>query len=228
MTGGEGRGWQTCAAPAAPTMTHTILHFTHVDHLAAIMREGLWCDREAEERGLLSVGVGNTGIKDARRWLPVSAGPGGCPADYVPFYFAPRSPMMYSIYRGNVPQYQDGLEPLVYLVTTIEAVREAGLRFVFSDGNCGSRVTEYSDDLDRLDELVDWELMRAKWWANTPEDPDRMRRRMAEFLVHERVPWELFIAIVAMTERTANAARETAARLGLGTSVLVRSGWYYP
>lgn len=211
----------------ATDMSHSVLHFTHVNHLADIMREGLWCDREAANRGLLRVEVGNREIKDARRRLPVAAGPGGHPADYAPFYFAPRSPMMFSISRGNVPQYQDGQEPLVYLVTTIEAVQAAGLRGVFSDGNCGSRVTDYSDDLGRLDDLVDWELMRSVWWANTPDDPDRMRRRMAEFLVHERVPWEVFAEIVTMTERTAGAVRDTVGRLGLGTRVRVDRGWYY-
>ncbi|MGC8626787.1 MAG: DarT ssDNA thymidine ADP-ribosyltransferase family protein [Acidimicrobiales bacterium] len=66
------------------------------------------------------------------------------------------------------------------------------------DGNCGSRVSGYSDDLSRLDELVDWELMQAKLWASTSDDPDRMRRGMAEFLVRDRVPWELFAAIVTI------------------------------
>jgi hypothetical protein len=135
---------------------------------------------------------------------------------------------MFAIYKGRVPEYQEGLEPLVYLVTTIGAVRAAGLPFVFSDGNCGSAVTDYSDDLARLDELVDWELMRARYWSDTPEDPDRRRRRMAELLVHERVPWELFGAVVAMTERTANTVRELIGRLVLGTDVLVEPGWYYP
>jgi hypothetical protein len=191
------------------------------------MRDGLFCDRVAAERGLLQVEVGNREIKDARRRLPVQAGPGGCPADYVPFYFAPKSPMMYTISRGNVPQYQDGLEPLVYLVTTVEAVVAAGLPFVFSDGNCGSYITDYSDDLGRIDELVDWEVMNSKWWFNTPEYPDRMRRRMAEFLVHERVPWDLFKAVVAMTQGTADVVTDTAMRVGLGTNVRVRRDWYY-
>jgi hypothetical protein len=213
---------------AADPLTRLVLHFTHVDNLELIAREGLWCDREVVAKGLLKVEAGNREIKQARRQLPVTAGPGGCPADYVPFYFAPRSPMMFAIYKGRVPEYQEGLAPIVYLVTTIGAVLAAGLRFVFSDGNCGSVVTDYGDDLARLDELVDWGLMRERYWADTPDDPDRRRRRMAEFLVHERVPWELFGAVVAMTEQTSNTVRGIMGRLRLETDVLVKSGWYYP
>lgn len=37
-------------------------------------------------------------------------------------------------------------------------------------------------------------------WKNTPGEPDRMERRMAEFLVHQSVP---FGAILSIGVRTA-------------------------
>ncbi|QNE20014.1 DUF4433 domain-containing protein [Kribbella qitaiheensis] len=36
----------------------------------------------------------------------------------MPFYYAPRSPMMHNIHKGKVPSYQDGCERLIYLATT--------------------------------------------------------------------------------------------------------------
>lgn len=33
-------------------------------------------------------------------------------------------------------------------------------------------------DLERLD----WNAIRSRHWADTPEDPDRKRRKQAEFL----------------------------------------------
>jgi hypothetical protein len=50
------------------------------------------------------------------------------------------------------------------------------------------RSAEESD----LDALVDWELMRATYWADTDDDPDRKERRTAECLVHRAVPWVSF------------------------------------
>ena len=46
----------------------------------------------------------------------VPIGPGGAVSDYVLFYFAPRSPMMYAIHRGNVPTYGELGTGIDYLV----------------------------------------------------------------------------------------------------------------
>ena len=77
-----------------------IFHITHVENLASIIREGgLRCDREAAERGLAEVGIAHQHIKDRRAGRRVPLPPGGTLDDYVPFYFAPRSPMLYSSFR---------------------------------------------------------------------------------------------------------------------------------
>lgn len=75
-----------------PLIVTAVYHFTHIDHLAGIIADGLVCDTEVA--GALTQEVGNHGIKASRRRIPVKAGPGGVVADYVPFYFAPRCPMM--------------------------------------------------------------------------------------------------------------------------------------
>ena len=80
-----------------------LYHFTHVSHLATIVRDGLLCDAQAHVGDRLRIEVGNREIKTQRRQRPVLCGPGGVVADYVPFYFAPRSPMLYAIKGGNVP-----------------------------------------------------------------------------------------------------------------------------
>lgn len=77
--------------------------------------------------------MGNHGIKASRRRVPVNAGPGGVVADHVPFYLAPRSPMMYAIHMGNVASYAGGIDPLVYLVSSIGRLLELGLPVVTTD-----------------------------------------------------------------------------------------------
>jgi ssDNA thymidine ADP-ribosyltransferase, DarT len=115
--------------PAAATQW--LYHFTHVDNLAAVRDAGkLSCDVIARE-GMTRTEVGARDIKESRRQRVIPVAPGGHVGDYVPFYFAPRSPMMYRIacdHRDSVPgRYQGGDKPLVYLVTTVEAVVGAGL-----------------------------------------------------------------------------------------------------
>lgn len=201
-----------------------ILHFTHVEHLPDMIRDGVRAD--ALVGGRLRREVGDRGVKDNRRRLVVTCGPGGHPCDYVPFYFAPRSPMLYKIAIGGVPQYQDGQDPLVYLVSTIGVVVAAGLPWVFSDGNCGAYLTEYYDDLALLDSKVDWALQRASMWSNTADDPTRVTRRAAEFLVHRIFPWTLVRGLVTRSEATAERVRALLPA-SEPIEVLVRPSWYY-
>ena len=103
--------------------------------------------------------------------------------DYVPFYFATRSPMMYVISRGGVEGCSSNTKRLVYLVSDLRRVREMGLRCVFTDGHATKAFTTFYEDDADLDK-VDWRVMRLRQWTDSPGDPDRSRRRQAEFLVY--------------------------------------------
>lgn len=202
------------------------MHFTHIDNLDHILADGaLYPDARVGDRMVTE--VGDRSIKAVRRCNTVTCGPGGHPANYVPFYFAPRSPMLYRIARGSVAHYHDGQASLIYLVSTVGAVVEAGLRWIFSNGNCGSPTTGYFDSIALLDAEIDWTLMRAELWHNTADDPNRMTRRAAEFLVHERMPWSLISSVVARTSHMAALASDTISRAGTPRSVIVRPSWYY-
>lgn len=147
-------------------------------------------DAAAHESGLLTTEVGQLNIKDRRRQQSVPVPPGGTVSDYVPFYFASRSPMMSSIARGNVPSYQGGTARLIYLLTTLDHLTDLGHQVVLTDRNAAMKVAAYRafDPADPVDDgFVDWPLMKERYWANTPEDPQRRERRMAEALVHKRV-----------------------------------------
>ncbi len=83
-----------------------IYHFTHVNNLKAIRAAGfLRCDSVARE-GMTRTEVGDPDIKESRRRRVIPIEPRGRVGDYVPFYFAPRSPMMYRIAcdrRDSIP-----------------------------------------------------------------------------------------------------------------------------
>jgi len=62
----------------------------------------------------------------------------------------------------------------------------------------------------RLDDLekVDWTIMKELYWADTEEDPDRKRRRQAEFLVHRQVPTDLFTVFAVIDEEMKDKVKD--------------------
>lgn len=207
-----------------PTPTR-LYHFTHVANLPSIVAGGLLCDSAAAEQ--CEVEVGDRGIKDRRRRRPVPVEPGGVVADYAPFYFAPHSPMLRAIVGDRVAQYSGGQDPLVYLVTTVERLVEAALTLVFTDRNAAVQLAAFMTDVELLDTFIDWPLMRATMWNNTPEDPGRRERRMAECLVHQVVPWKCFTGAAARTKMRQAEVKAVLAGTGLADRVEVRPGWYF-
>jgi hypothetical protein len=88
-------------------------------------------------------------------------------------------------------------------------------------------VTRWFDDPARLDE-VDWALAGERYWADTPQDNDRKRRKPAEFLVWKHVPWPALAGIAVMTPAMKRRVEDVLAAHspGAGTNVLVKRDWY--
>jgi hypothetical protein len=134
--------------------------------------------------------------------------------------------MLYAIKQGAVVGYTGGQNSIVHLVTTAQAVDKACKQWVFSDGHGIMDLTDFYDDLNQLDK-VDWAVMSATYWNETEQDPDRPRRRQAEFLVHQFCEWELFKGIGVITERMKGKVEELIASEGHKPVVKVKPGWYY-
>lgn len=204
-----------------------LFHFTHISNLTSIAEHGLWCDTRVMKLELLETEVGQPEIKEKRRLREVPIQPGGVVADYVPFYFAARSPMLGSIHKGRNPAYTDGQDEVVYLVTDIKSLVNAGVDFVFTDRNAVMPIAMYDNDVAHLGDLVDWPLMEGLWWNNTQAEPDRMERRMAEFLVYQHVPWSAFIGVYAINENQCRRVEAELTRLSMISVVQPRPNWYF-
>lgn len=135
--------------------------------------------------------------------------------------------MLYKLHKGSVPNYTGGQDPLAYLVSSAEAVAAAGSAFVFSDGNCASTLSQFAADLTQIESVVDWEVMNATMWANTADDPDRKRRRMAEFLVHQRVRIECLSGIVVRRDTMKTQVNKLLAASGVTRPVSAQPSWYF-
>jgi hypothetical protein len=204
-----------------------IFHITHIRNLPNILRNGgLWCDHTVSERNLAHVGIAHQHIKDRRAQKRVPCAPGGVVADYVPFYFAPRSPMLYVISRGGVADYAEGQRPILHLVTSAEIIQAANLPFVFSDGHAEMDISRFFTSLRDLDK-IDWKIMSEKYWNDTDEDGDRKRRRQAEFLVHQFFPLTLFETIGVINRELANQVTALLQPLAQKPVVKIERTWYY-
>lgn len=204
-----------------------IYHFTHINNLPLILADGGLRPCGALRRaGVNYKDVAYSTLQDHRARKQVTCGMGGALHDYVPFYFCPLSPMLFTISKGNVQGYDEGTRPLIFFVSSAQAIQQAGLPFVFTDGHGIMDYTDFYDDLDQLHQ-VDWPLMKAKMWKSTEADPDRKRRRSAEFLVHEFLPWNLITHIGTRSSLIQATVLALLAETDHQPEVLVRPYWYY-
>lgn len=206
-----------------------LYRFIHLDNLDLLLRRGgLHAPNYTPDDGLVYHTIHDEAVQAGRHVTAIPCGPGGTVHDYVPFYFGPLSPMMLQLKTGQVEGYDEGQEPLIYLVTTVEAVQGAGVPFVFSDGHGLAALTDWFDDLSDLGE-VDWDIVKQRYWADTLEYDDRQRRKQAEFLVHQFLDWSLIKGIAVIND---TVKQQVEAVLSEYTHlhqppVKVKRNWYY-
>jgi ssDNA thymidine ADP-ribosyltransferase, DarT len=209
-------------------MATRIYHITHVDNLPSILRSGgLISTTRRRQEAIQHTDIAHSHIQDRRARVQVPGCVGGNLHDYVPFYFAPRSPMLYSLHRENVLGYQGGQTPMIHLVTTAEAAHAANLSFCFTDGHAAMTYADFYDDLEDLDTAIDRKLMASKYWSDTDDDPNRRFRRNAEFLIHASLPWSLTIGIGVMNLDIKTKVDQILQSFSYKTAVKVYREWYY-
>ena len=139
--------------------------------------------------------------------------------------------MMYRIAcdrRDGIPnRYAGGDKPLAYLVTSVGAVVAAGATWVATDGNAATATTEFTSDLNAMARMVDWPLMTAERWNNTPQDLDRQRRRQAELLVYGELPLSVIRWVAVHSDERASQVGKLLVDHALGQRIIVRPHWYY-
>jgi len=212
--------------PARPKL----YHITHVDNLRDIVTDGgLLSDAAMIARGGPLRAIGMSGIKRRRvEELDVDRHPGTKVGDYVPFYFCPRSVMLFVIHCANHPEltYREGQGPIVHLEADLRAVvlwaEESGTRWAFSLSNAGAFYTEFRSRVDELDQL-DWQAIAA-----TDFRPAEVtERKQAEFLLHGRFPLELVERIGVLSADSQARAATAFADARRWPAIEVRRAWYF-
>jgi hypothetical protein len=147
---------------------------------------------------------------------------------YVPFYFCPRSIMLFILYRGNHPDlnYTEGQDPIVHLQGDLNAAIQWADKnkapWAFSDGNAGASVASFFNTTADLGE-VDWAAV-----ANTDfRDAKVKEGKQAEFLLWDEFPWELVEAIGVRTASMMTSVQNAIKNAAHRPAVSVKPTWYY-
>ncbi len=195
-----------------------VYHITHLDNLAGIMARGLESDalRQAQATKL----IGYDHIKQRRlTQYTVPCSGNRFVGHFVPFYFCPRSPMLYTINQGNTGLPLGCQKDIVHLVATVADLIKLGQPWAFSDGNAGAAHANFYPDWAEIEKLA-WPVIEASSWAGAAH------QKMAEFLVSDRVSWSVFIGIGCY-----DAAAESRVRSILAgatrPAVKIKPEWYY-
>lgn len=211
-----------------------IYHIIHVDRLPSVLADTcLWSDAEMVNRPDTGTVIGMSDIKRRRLMeLTLSSHPGLYVGQCVPFYFCPRSVMLYLLWQANHQNlgYRGGEEPIVHLEAdlkdTVEWADENGWHWAFTLSNAGAYGFEDRDSLDSLDE-IDWEAVGATRWSGSGIPSSVRHEKQAEFLIESRFPWEL---VERIGVRSRDIAQRVSQVLRVDTHrpiVEIRQDWYY-
>lgn len=214
----------------SPPAQPKVYHITHIDNLPAIVGDGgLISDGEMIRRGGPTQAIGMSTIKRRRvEDLEVPCRPGTKVGDYVPFYFCPRSIMLYVIYCRNHPglAYRGGQGPIVHLEADLERVIEwaesKGRPWAFSLSNAGTRYAEFRSRLEDLDQL-DWTAIAGTDFRHA----EVKEGKQAEFLVHERFPFDLVDRVGVQSPAVEARVKEILADTRPRPQIDVRAAWYF-
>jgi len=202
-----------------------LYRITHYQNLVFILQNGLNSPNSpVQDPNYINIGkkdiIGKRGAK------PVRLDPSpGMIHEYVPFYFCFRSPMLGSIKVGN-SDFKGTQEEIIYLVTDFERIKEHNCEFVFTDGQALIAYSKFFDDESDFDDL-DWEAIRSPQWGRNQSDNDKMRRKMAEFLVKDYVPIEALIGIAVMNQQMEQTVSQIVTQVGANIPVKIKTDWYF-
>ena len=200
-----------------------LYHITDVANLAAIIQSGgLASDLALARAGGQAVAIGYAHIKERRMTqyrVPCSGN--RFVGEFVPFYYCPRSPMLYTINQGNVPGRAAGCQStILHLVSTVQKALDLGKPWALSDVGAGAAYAQFFNDPQRLEGL-NWDAIRANIWKG------RMHEKQAEFLVADAFPWSAIVGIGCHNEAVSARVNGILQSSVHKPRVFTKLSWYY-
>ncbi len=213
-----------------PPTQPKLYHITRVENLPGMMAAGgLWSDAERLRQDVTTNLIGMNKIKQRRMNLPVACHPGTMVGEYVPFYFCPRSVMLYILSRNNHPEvnYRGGQDEIVHLQADLHAVvhwaQAQGVAWAGTVRNAGVEYDAgFFNDVNDLS-AIDWQAVAASDFRS----PHVSEKKQAEFLLHRFFPWSLVEAIGVKNDALVDTVLAHGQQAGHRLKVSQQSTWYY-
>lgn len=206
--------------------TTYLYRITHIKNLDFILKTKIINCPNSNNCDPNFIGIGDSSLILSRKSRQIPIIPNGDFSDYVAFYFGARSPMLYNIQKGFNDIIKRNPEDIIYLITSFDIVKENKSKFVFTDGHGYHHLSQFFNQESDLKE-VDWKTINLATWNDTEDDPDRKRKKQAEFLIHNEVPFSMIVAIVVYNENAKTIVSAKLAENNIGCNVVVKSNYYY-
>ena len=209
----------------ADTYLYRIIHIRNLEY---ILRQGVLTNKFSPDANPEYLGIGETDLIVKRENQSIFTVDGeneyNPSRDYLPFYFYPKSIMLYRIQTGhNVMKYEP--EDIIYLIYKLDNIIDY-VEYLFTDGHGYASLTSWYEDIENLLILDRSDIVR-KQWNNTADDPDRMRRKQAEFWVKQPLDLDLMAGIATYSDEMTEKVKKISDFYQKDLKVKTKPNFYY-
>ena len=193
---------------------------THIENIPHILQVGI-VHKDSPNASPTYIAIGDQSLILARNQKIIA---GRTISEYIPFYFGPRSPMLYRIQTGYGVTKRHPQE-IVYCVLILEKIIASTLQYIFTDGHANSAITSIytSADLSQIDVHISYDDIYARQWS-TDSDIDLKRRKEAELLFIDEIPVDYISGYIVYNE----VAKQKLLQYGLPDyKVIIKPEFYY-
>jgi hypothetical protein len=195
-----------------------IVHIRNVEHIA---KYGI-CHQNSVNKNEHYVQIGDAAVIKTREQKCFIGNKSI--TSYIPFYFGPRSIMLYVIQSGynGVPKVNP--EDIVYCVVKLETIIAHNIPCFFTDGHALNRITKQypATELVNINNILQYTDVYARNWIDE-NDLDKKRRKEAELLIEQDIPVELIAGYVVYNQ----VAKEKLLSIGIEPTKIVINPQYY-
>ncbi len=199
---------------------------THRDNLTHLLKYGM-VNKHHKKASADFVAIGNLEIIDVRSSTEVNIDGYGNLGEYVPFYFTPRSIMLFNIISGYyAPKVPKRNKEEIVVIRCLTETLAKQPKWFFTDGQANDGESKHYNDLRYL-ETIDWDCIQQSIFSKSDGDYDRQRRYQAEFLVHQYIPVDCIESICVCNEAMQSWVNEKIKGAGLEIPTHIHKPYFF-